>query len=279
MVGIVGYGAYIPRGRIKVEEIAAVWGADAPAYKKGLMLYEKSVPLGDQDTLTMAVEASRRALARAGNPDPKRIGCVYVGSESHVYAVKPDGTILAEALGATPDCHTADLEFACKAGTEGLYIGYCQIKADQVDLALAVGGDTSQGAPGDALEYSASAGAAAFILGRDTDGIIASIDETYSFMTDTPDFWRREHEFYPQHAGRFTGEPAYFRHTIGASKGIMDKAGLKPADFAYAPASRQDVGLHQGTARTRMADTVAGQHLLGGFAHRPDRDPGRRQAG
>ena len=59
MEGIVGYGAYIPRNRIKVEEIAKVWGADAPSYKKGLMLEEKSVPSPDQDTITMSVEASK----------------------------------------------------------------------------------------------------------------------------------------------------------------------------------------------------------------------------
>ena len=58
-VGIVGYGAYVPRHRIKVEEIAKVWGADAPTYKKGLMLREKSVPSPDQDVITMSVEACR----------------------------------------------------------------------------------------------------------------------------------------------------------------------------------------------------------------------------
>jgi len=65
MEGIIGYGAYIPRNRIKVEEIAKVWGADAPSYKKGLMLEEKSVPSPDQDTITMSVEASKSALKRA----------------------------------------------------------------------------------------------------------------------------------------------------------------------------------------------------------------------
>ena len=58
MAGIVGYGAHLPRHRIKVEEIAKVWGADAPSYKRGLMLREKSVPPPDMDTITLSVEAT-----------------------------------------------------------------------------------------------------------------------------------------------------------------------------------------------------------------------------
>ena len=230
MEGIVGYGAYIPRNRIKVEEIAKVWGADAPSYKKGLMLEEKSVPSPDQDTITMSVEASKNALRRAGI-DPAEIGAVYVGSESHPYAVKPSGTVLAEALGATPEAHTADFEFACKAGTEGMFVALNLVKSGVITYGLAVGADTSQGAPGDALEYSAAAGAAAFLFGRDQ--VVARGVETYSYMTDTPDFWRREYQYYPQHGGRFTGDPAYFKHIMGAANGIMDKAGMKPSDFAH----------------------------------------------
>jgi len=230
MAGIVGYGANIPRNRIKVEEIAKVWGADAPSYKKGLMLEEKSVPSPDQDTITMAVEASKNALRRAGI-DPREIGAVYVGSESHPYAVKPSGTVLAEALGATPEVHTADLEFACKAGTEGMFIAYSHVVSGVVKYSLAVGADTSQGAPGDALEYSAAAGAAAFIFGKDK--LVAEVLHTYSYTTDTPDFWRREYQYYPQHGGRFTGDPAYFAHVLGAARGIMAKAGMTPADLQY----------------------------------------------
>lgn len=230
MAGIVGYGAYIPRNRIKVEEIAKIWGADAPSYKRGLMLEEKSVPSPDQDVITMSVEAAKHALARAG-VDPKRIGAVYVGSESHPYAVKPSGTVLAEAIGATPEVHCADFEFACKAGSEAMFVCMGLVDAGKIEFGLAVGADTSQGAPGDALEYSAAAGAAAFIIGRD-DGV-AKVIETYSFMTDTPDFWRREHMHYPRHAGRFTGEPAYFKHVTGCANGLMSKVGMKPGDFAY----------------------------------------------
>jgi hydroxymethylglutaryl-CoA synthase len=229
-VGIVGYGACVPRHRIKIEEIAKVWGLDAPSFKKGLRLFEKAVAAPDQDAASLAVEASRAALDRAGI-DPARIGAVYVGSESHPYAVKPTGTIVAEAVGATPDCHTADLEFACKAGTEGLFLAQALVASGQIEYALAVGADTSQGAPGDPLEFATAAGAAAFVVGaRD---LVASIDCTSAFMTDTPDFWRRDHQHYPRHGGRFTGEPAYFRHIVEAARVLMAKAGVKPADVDH----------------------------------------------
>ncbi len=229
-VGIAGYGAYVPRHRIRLEEIAKVWGADAPAYRRGLKLREKSVPAPDQDTITMSVEAARHAVKRAGI-DPARIGAIYVGSESHPYAVKPSGTVVAEALGATPDCHTADFEFACKAGTEGMYVAMALVRAGEMDYAMGIGADTSQGAPGDALEYSASAGAGAFVFGRDR--LVAVCETTCAFMTDTPDFWRREYQFYPRHAGRFTGEPAYFKHVLSCARVLLEKSRRKPSDFRW----------------------------------------------
>ncbi len=232
MAGIVGYGAHLPRHRIKVEEIAKVWGADAPSYKKGLMLEEKSVPPPDMDTITLAVEATKNAFRRSGGVDPAELGAIYIGSESHPYAVKPSGTTVAEAIGATPHLHCADFEFACKAGSEAMYVAMSHVDAGQMDYALAIAADTSQGAPSDALEFSAAAGAGAFIMGR--DNLIAESVFTHSYMTDMPDFWRREHEFYPQHAGRFTGEEAYFATTKGASEAILEKSGMKPADFKYA---------------------------------------------
>jgi hydroxymethylglutaryl-CoA synthase len=82
------------------------------------------------------------------------------------------------------------------------------------------------------LEFSASAGGAAFIFGRDET--VAEVIETYSYTSDTPDFWRREGEFYPRHGGRFTGEPAYFKHVLASSRAILEKTGLKAEDFAYA---------------------------------------------
>jgi hydroxymethylglutaryl-CoA synthase len=231
MVGIVGYGSYLPRYRIKVEQIAHQWGKDPETVKRGLLLQEKTVPGLDEDTITISVEAARNALKRA-EIDPARIGALYIGSESHPYAVKPSGTVVAEALGVVPDVHVADYEFACKAGTEAMFVCSSLVKAEVVEYGLAIGADTSQGAPGDALEFSASAGGSAFIFGREK--IAAELLHTYSYTTDTPDFWRREGAFYPLHGGRFTGEPAYFKHVLGAGRAILDASKLRAEDFRYA---------------------------------------------
>ena len=231
MAGIVGYGAFVPRNRIKSEEIARQWGKDPGSIRRGLMLEEKSVPGLDEDTVTISVEAARSAIARAGI-EPSAIGAVYIGSESHPYAVKPSGTILIDALGIGPEVHVADFEFACKAGTEAMFVALNVVESGRAAYALGIGADTSQGAPNDALEYSASAGGAAFIFGNDR--ILAEVLETYSYTSDTPDFWRREGEFYPRHGGRFTGEPAYFKHVLASARAILEKTGIAPGEFKYA---------------------------------------------
>ena len=228
--GIISYGAYIPRYRIKPEEIGRVWGEDGAARGKGLGIMSKSVPAPDEDVITIAVEAARSALLRAGI-DPQDIGAIYTGSESHPYAVKPTSTVVAEAILAAPDMTAADYEFACKAGTAALQNVLGLVETGWIKYGMAIGADTSQGAPGDPLEYSASAGGAAFITGKDK--VIAKINGMYSYTTDTPDFWRREGQPYPSHGGRFTGEPAYFKHVLTAAKRMMELEGTEAKDYDY----------------------------------------------
>lgn len=233
--GIISYGAYVPKYRILPKEIGRVWGQDGEAMGRALNISAKSVPGLDEDTATISVMAARRALARSGI-EPTQLGAIYVGSESHPYAVKPTATIVSEAIRAAPYLTAADLEFACKAGTAGMQACLGLINSPDenipIEYAMAIGADTSQGAPGNALEYSASAGGVAFILGRKR--VIASIDLTMSYTTDTPDFWRREGMKYPSHAERFTGKPAYFKHIQNCAGMIMKRMGSEPKDYDHA---------------------------------------------
>ena len=227
-VGIVGYGAYVPRFRLPASEVSRVW-TDGQA---GLPIKEKAVAGIDEDMATMSIEAARNALKRA-RIEPTHIRAVWVGSESHPYAVKPTSTIVAEAIGAVPNVQAADWQFACKAGTEAMVAALGFIGSGMADYAMAIGMDIAQGRPGDALEYTAGAGGAAYLLGRAEDSL-AEIESAYSFVTDTPDFWRRANQKYPEHGQRFTGEPAYFKHITEAAQTLMDATHTTPDDYQYA---------------------------------------------
>lgn len=227
-VGIAGYGAYVPRYRLPAREVARIW-TDGQG---GLPIKEKAVPGLDEDVVTMSIEAARNAVQRAGIA-PNQIRAVWVGSESHPYAVKPTSTIVAEAIGAVPNVQAADWQFACKAGTEAMVAAIGLVGSGMANYALAIGMDTAQGRPGDALEYTAGAGGAAFVLGPAEDSL-AVIESAYSYVTDTPDFWRRAYQKYPEHGQRFTGEPAYFKHISEAGKALMDATHTTPSDYRYA---------------------------------------------
>lgn len=227
MIGIVSYGAYIPHYRIKPSQIAQTWGKEVA--EQGIS--EKAVASYDEDAITLAIEAALKAIT-SGQIDPLKIGGITVGSESHPYAVKPSSTTVAEILGMGKNFLAADLEFACKAGTAGLQLLSGLISQGKTKYVLAIGSDVAQSKPADVLEYTASSAAAAFVLGKQKT--IANILDFTSYSSDTPDFWRKDGEKFPSHAGRFTGTPAYFAHVLGASQALLKKLKITPKDFDYA---------------------------------------------
>ena len=243
-VGFTGYGAYVPRYRLPASEVSRVWTEG----NSGLPITEKSVPGLDEDVVTMSIEAARNALARA-EIHAHQLRAVWVGSESHPYAVKPTSTVVAEAIGAVPNVQAGDWEFACKAGTEALVAAMGLVGSGMGKYAMAIGMDTAQGKPGDALEYTAGAGGGAYIVGPAEESL-AVINASYSYVTDTPDFWRRSDAKYPEHGMRFTGEPAYFKHVSEAATHLMEASGTTAKDYKWAV-------FHQ--PNTKFPQRVAGQ--------------------
>ena len=284
-VGIVGHGAYVPRYRLPGTEISRVWseGNSASPVK------EKAVPGMDEDTATMSIEAARNALARAAI-DPQSLRAVWVGSESHPYAVKPTGTIVAEAIGATPITLAGDWQFACKAGTEAMQAGIGLVGSGMADFVLCIGMDTAQGRPGDALEYTAGAGGAAFILGP-VEQAVAVIQRSLSYVSDTTDFWRRPITHYPSHAERFSGDPGYFGHVLPAAQLMMEEMGTTAADYAHVVVHQPnrkfptramaDLGFRPeqwqaGLLVNEIGNTYAGSALIGLAAILDSAKPGQR---
>src|SRR3990172_5586638 len=222
--GIVGYGVYKSRFRIKEGGI------------------ERSVQFTDEDAVTASVEAGKLALIHAG-VDSALVGKVYVGSESNPYAVKPIASKVAQVLklgeedGDIQSVDAVDTEFACNAASSMFKDAVALVNFPKVGMknAMVVGADNSQaaprGCPGGELDLFVGYGGAAFIFGK--QDVIAEFEGWYSCTSDTPDFWRRDGQQFPMHGGRFTGDPAYFKHVRKASSKLMEKLGLKASDIDY----------------------------------------------
>ena len=222
--GIVGYGVYTSRFRIKENRI------------------ERAVPFVDEDSVTAAVEAGKIALIHSAI-DSSLVGKVYVGSESNPYAVKPIASKVAQVLRLGKEeedmqaVDAIDTEFACKAASSmfkdaASLVNYYD---SEIKYAMVIGSDNSQaapkGCPGGELDDFVGFGGSAYIFGK-TD-LIAKIEGWYSITSDTPDFWRRDGQPFPLHGGRFTGDPAYFKHVKKATEKLMEKCNLKPIDIDY----------------------------------------------
>jgi len=238
-VGILAYGTHLPLQMITAEEIGRAHGSDGSQGRQ-LGVKQKTVAAIDEDTITLATLAGYAALQNWMNGQQKSprladIQTLFIGSESHPYAVKPSGTVVKEALGLSDQLAMADLQFACKAGTQSLQIALSYVHSGMAKIGLAIGADTAQSKPGDVLEFTAAAGAAAYLMAKDSKDthVIARCLGTLSIATDTPDFWRRPGQAYPQHAGRFSGEPGYFAHVKQAAKALMTEMKLTPADFGW----------------------------------------------
>jgi len=134
-VGIVGFGAYIPANRLPVKEVAEFWGKEPKNIEKSLGVIEKAIPDEDEDAVTMGVEAGLAAL-KMGKVPPEKLEAIYVGSESHPYAVNPSATIIGEALGVGRNYLAADLEFACKAATAGMENLAGLLEADLINCGI-----------------------------------------------------------------------------------------------------------------------------------------------
>ena len=228
--GLVGYGVYIPRFRIRIEKICKVFGKDPKLYIRGLGIEEKSVGNFNEDSITFAVEAAKRALRRTG-VEADGIGFIGLGTESPPYAVKSAITTIAMAIGAGHNVRGRTSEFACKAATDQIPDAINAVDSGETDYALVIGSDKAQGEPGDDLYFSVGEGACALLFGK--TNVIARVEGFKTYISDTPDFWRKEGE-HPKHGGRFTGLPGYFRHVISAAKMLMEDLGLGPSDFDYA---------------------------------------------
>jgi hydroxymethylglutaryl-CoA synthase len=226
--GIVGYGAYIPRFRIKRDEYLKAWGSFNP---RGVE--EKAVAGLDEDAVTMTVESSLNALRRAGISSNQLSG-MFFASTSAPYAEKLSSTTIVASLDGPSEIFLADLGSSTKAGTTALLSCLDFVSSGRGDLGLAGASDMSQAIPSDPLEHGLGAGSASFVIG--SNDIMANIEGAHcSSLEIIGERYRRHGERYLKDSGIGAYTEQAFNQALTISvTGLLTNLGVKAEEFAYA---------------------------------------------
>ncbi len=258
MVGIVSYGAYIPKWRLSLETVSK------------RLRGEKAVAGKDEDSLTMAVAAAIDCL---GEISPNNVDGVFFASTTSPFKEKSVSATIAAVLDLRRDILTADFANSLKAGTTALKAASDMVKAGSARQVLVVAADCRLAAPGSGFEQTFGDGAAAFLVGG--ENVVATMEDCYSVSDEIYDVWRRDVDSYVQSwEERFVYTRGYLQVVRETALGLMKKAGVNPNDLTkavfYAPDTRRAMGLAKGLGldpKTQLQDPLIGTVGSTGAAH------------
>ncbi|MCS6800544.1 MAG: OB-fold domain-containing protein [Chloroflexota bacterium] len=228
-VGILSFGAHIPRYRLARNIVGKAWGSSFGAG-------ERAVANFDEDALTMAVSAAEAALAALSGPLPD---AVFFASNSSPYHEKQGSTLIAAVCGLPRTASTLDVTGSHRAGTAALKSAFDAIRAGSAQRAIVAASEVRVGEPGSDLEQTTGDGAVAFVLGEGTP--LATFDGIYSLSEEFTDIWRTEREPMPQRGDTaFVTAYGYQRIVRDAIAGALQHFGLAPSDIARVAVAAPD---------------------------------------
>jgi len=224
MVGIVSYGAHIPRLRINRKTISSAMGWLNPATLPG----EKAVANYDEDSVTMAVAAGRDCLS---DLEREKIEGLYFATTTSPYKERQSAGIIATALDLRPEIRTADFTDCSKAGIAALLSACDTVKAGSAKNILLCASDRRPAKAGTNQELIYGDGAAALLVGDSQ--VAASLEGYYTLTYDFMDYWRAEgDEFEHSWEDRFIRDEGYIKFITEAISGLLRKYELNIKDFA-----------------------------------------------
>ena len=158
-IGILAYGAYIPRRRLSRKSVADANAWFNPALK-GQAKAERSMCNWDEDAVTMAVEACRAVLGTTPAPDLQGI---VLASTSLPFADRLNAGVVRSALARPVALQASDAGGSLRAGTTQLLRA---LEAAGDKSMLVVASEQRQAKPASSAELLFGDGAAALLVGR-----------------------------------------------------------------------------------------------------------------
>ncbi len=190
-VGIEAIAFHSPEHYVELTDLAEARGIDPDKFTKGLGQLKMAVATPMEDTVTLAVNAARKALENF-DIDYDDIGTLVVGTESGVDHSKPVAVYVHEALGLRPNCHTYETKHACFGAMAAVFSANDWIACGRADgsKALIVAADIARYPIGDPGEPTQGAGAVAMVI-SDTPNLLQFDSEISGYYTkQVMDFWR-----------------------------------------------------------------------------------------
>ena len=233
-IGIVSYGAYLPRYRLN----RAVISKALEWLNPGGMTGEKAVSNFDEDSLTMAVAACINATDEI---DRRKIEGVYFASTTAPYYERESAAIISTVLNLNTNVRTCDFGGALKSGTAALLAALDYAKGEGGNM-LVCATDCRLGKPGSPAELLFGDGAGAVTTGNENP--IAVFEGAYSSGADFPDFRRSEGDkFVRTSEERFIRDEGFAKIIPEVVHGLLKKLNLTPKDInkaGYACAYAKD---------------------------------------
>jgi len=231
MIGIVGYGGYLPRLRLKRSAVveANAWYAPGLAGKgRGT----RTLANWDEDSLTMAVAAARDLLGPA--EDRSRVRHVLLASTTLPFADRLNAGVVCEALTLADDVQASDLGGSQRVALSAVAQALDAVKAsdDAAACALVLAADNRQARPASAQELDYGDGAAALMLGR--HGVIAEYLGGGALTVDFVDHYRATGEDIDYHwEERWVRDEGIGKLMPRAIAAALQKAGVAAAQIDH----------------------------------------------
>jgi 3-hydroxy-3-methylglutaryl CoA synthase len=226
MVGIVAFGAYVPRLRLSRQAVydANKWFAGG---LRGLAKGERSMANWDEYSVTMAVEASRDCLTSHDAADVRNI---YFASTTHPFKDRQNAGVIGTALNIEQNLMASDVGGSLKAGTSALIAGLNASKDGAATLVAASDKRMARVASANELNYGD--GAAALLCG--TENVIAKLVGHHSVSLDFVDHFRgEESEFDYGWEERWIRDEGYSKIVPPAIKAGLAACKLKGSDITH----------------------------------------------
>ena len=224
MVGIISYGGYIPRMRLNRMSIVKSMGWLDPSIVT-VAQGERSFCNWDEDSLTMAVAASRDCLT---GRDKRAVDGLFLSSTTLPFADRLNAGIVKTALNLKDELHAADFTSSLRAGTTALLNALSVVRSGDRKQVMVTATDKRIVKAACKNEMWYGDGAASLLVGE--HDVIAEFKGAFSMTMDFVDHYRgsfRPYEYMWEE--RWIRDEGYSKIITDAIQGLFQKYDLTMA--------------------------------------------------